>query len=365
MNRIINLGILILLFSCSIEQTKEFETSKTKSKIFVEEYMNSNKVPGMQIAISFKGNLVFSKGFGYSNIELDIPVNTKSKFKIASVSKPIAAVLTARLFQNSVVDIDKPVNETLLQFSNKEDFTLRQLYCHAAGIRHYEAKDTATAKFHNNIQNGLNIIKNDTLLYKPGLKYSYSSYGYNVAGAYIERITNQQFVDLLRDSLFIPLNMNNSTIDDPYRIISNRVSGYELNEKGEIVNARFFDNRYKIPAGGILTTAEDLTIIGNELLYGNYLNERSKELLFTPFQYDGEDFSDTGFGWVVTKDNSGNRVFGHLGGITGGCSIILIYPDLELIIAWLGNRDTDWSPEPAFRVADYFIENIKKEYPLK
>lgn len=349
-----------MLFSCSNKPTGEYNDSIKKSVSYVENYMESKQVPGMQIAVSLKGDLVFSNGFGYSNIELEIPVHTKSKFKIASVSKPIAAVLTARLFQNSVIDIDKPVNE-LINFSNSEDFTLRQLYCHASGIRHYEAKDTAASKYHNDIQNGLNIIKNDTLLYKPGLKYSYSSYGYNIAGAYIEKVTKQQIENLLSDSLFVPLHMNNSTIDDPYKIISNRVSGYELNEKDEIVNARFFDNRYKIPAGGILTSAEDLITFGNELLYGNYLNKSSKELLFTPFQYYGEDFSDTGFGWVVTIDKSDNRVFGHLGGITGGCSIILIYPDLELIIVWLGNRDTDWSPEPAFTVADYFIENIKKE----
>ncbi len=323
--------------------------------------MESTKVPGMQIAISHKGELVFSNGFGYSNIELNVPISTKSKFKIASVSKPIAAVLTARLFQNAVVDIDKPVNEILTQFSDKKEFTLRQLYCHAAGIRHYLAKDTSATKFHNDIQNGMNIIKNDTLLYEPGFRYSYSSYGYNIAGAYIEKVANQRFGKLLVDSLFVPLGMDNSTIDDPYRIISNRVSGYELNEKSEIVNARFFDNRYKIPAGGILTTAEDLIAFGNGLLYGDYLNETSKKLLFTPFQYDGEKDSDTGFGWVVTKDKSSNRVYGHLGGITGGCSIILIYPDLELIIVWLGNLDTDWSPEPAFTVADFFINKIDIE----
>ena len=207
----------------------------------------------------------------------------------------------------------------------------------------------------------MNIIKNDTLLYEPGYKYSYSSYGYNIAGAYIEKVTNQQFKKLLLDSLFIPLRMNNSTIDDPFKIISNRVSGYELNQNNEIVNARFFDNRYKIPAGGILSTAEDLIAFGDELLYGNYLNEINKKLLFTPFQYYGENDSDTGFGWVVTKDKSGNRVYGHLGGITGGCSIILIYPDLELMIVWIGNLDTDWDPEPAFTIADFFINKLKNE----
>ena len=147
MKRYIQIIIFILLFSCSNKQTGDFSDSIEKTESYVETYMESRKVPGMQIAISHNGNLVFSKGFGYSNIELDIPVNIKSKFRIASVSKPVAAVLTARLYQNAAIDIDKPVSEKLTQFSNKKDFTLRQLYSHAAGIRHYLAKDTSASNF--------------------------------------------------------------------------------------------------------------------------------------------------------------------------------------------------------------------------
>ncbi len=344
------------MLSCSSDFKKNFDGSVEKSKSYIETYMESNKVPGMQIAVSYEGDIVWSKGFGYSNLEYSIPVNQKAKFKIASVSKPVTAVLTARLYQSKVLNIDKPVSKKLLQFSNEKGFTLRQLFSHAAGIRHYLPKDTSATVYHNDIQTGLNIVKDDTLLYTPGYRFSYSSYGYNIAGAYIEKVLNQQFEGLLNDSLFIPLQMKNSTIDNPFRLIPNRVSGYELNGEGEITNARFFDNRYKIPAGGMLSTAEDLVKLGNELLYGQYLNNNSKKLLFTPFKYSGEKESDLGFGWLILKDESGNRFYAHLGGITGGCSIILVYPDLELIVVWLGNLDVHWSPEPAITIADFFID---------
>lgn len=74
----------------------------------------------------------------------------------------------------------------------KTEFTLRQLYSHAAGIRHYLPKDTSATRFHNNIQTGLKIAKDDTLLYLPGYKFSYSSYGYNIAGAYITSRCNRK-----------------------------------------------------------------------------------------------------------------------------------------------------------------------------
>lgn len=361
MNKIIQILICTLLLSCSSDFNKNFDGSVEKSESYVETYMESNKVPGMQVAVSYGGDIIWSKGFGYSNLEFSIPVNPKAKFRIASVSKPLTAVLTARLYQSKVLNIDKPVSSKLSEFSNEKRFTLRQLFSHAAGIRHYLPKDTSTTIYHNNIQAGLNIVKDDTLLYTPGYRFSYSSYGYNITGAYIEKALNQEFEDLLNDSLFMPLQMNNSTIDNPFELIPNRVSGYELNEESEIINARFFDNRYKVPAGGMLSTAEDLVKLGNELLYGQYLNDSSKKLLFTPFKYSGEKESDLGFGWLVLKDEFGNKFYAHLGGNTGGCSIILIYPELELIVAWLGNRDVHWSPEPALTIAEFFIDKIENK----
>ncbi len=68
-----------------------------------------------------------------------------------------------------------------------------------------------------------------------------------------------------------------------------------------------------------------------------------------------------GFGWIVTNDESGNKLYGHLGGITGGCSAIMIYPDQELIVVWLGNLNTDWSAEPSITIANFFIDMLKDE----
>jgi len=363
MNKGILILICILIVSCSDEKTTDFKTTTEKSERYVLDFMKSNHIPGMQIAVSHKGELVWSEGFGNSNLELETPVSCTSKFRIASVSKPITAVLTAYLYQNGEMAIDSSVNQYLGGISNANwDFTVRQLMCHAAGVRHYLAKDTSFIKCHNNIQKGLNIVKTDSLLYEPGSKFSYSSYGYNIIGAYIEKVTEQTFDELLRDSLFVPLNMPNSTIDDPYSLIPNRTSAYQLNEDGEITNASFFDNRYKIPAGGMLSTAEDLIQFGNALLYGEYLTESSIKLLFTPYKYKDEKESDTGFGWITTHDDNGNKLYGHLGGTTGGCSAIMIYPEKELVIAWLGNLDADWSDVPTKTIADFFLKEIERPH---
>jgi len=360
MKRLIQLLIGLACVVYANAQQPDFTSSIPQSERYVSEFMDAHQVPGMQIAVSHKNKLVWSDSFGYSNLELEIPVTKPSKFRIASVSKPVTAVLTAYLCQIGILDIDASVNDYFRELSNgRWDFTVRQLMSHAAGVRHYRPSDVNQAKYHSSIADGFHIIVNDSLLYEPGSRFSYSSYGYNIIAGYIECVTAQPFGDLVMDSLFIPLQMVHSAIDHPYEIIPNRTSGYQLSEEGEVINAAFFDNRYKIPAGGMLSTAEDLVLFGNALLYGDYLSTESKELLFTPFVYRDEKESDTGFGWVTTVDEQGNKLYGHLGGITGGCAAIMIYPDKELVIVWLGNLDADWSDIPTKTVANYFLEAIK------
>ena len=360
MNRLIQLFIGLACVVNAKAQQADFASSITQSERYVSEFMEARQVPGMQIAVSHKDELVWSECFGYSNLELEISVTKQSKFRIASVSKSVSAVLTAYLYQNGIVDIDASVNDYFSELSNgRWDFTIRQLMSHASGVRHYRPSDVNHTQYHGSLADGLHIIANDSLLYEPGARFSYSSYGYNIIAGYIECVTAQSFGDLVVDSLFTPLNMAHSAIDHPYQLIPHRTAGYQLNEEGEVINAAFFDNRYKIPAGGMLSTAEDLVQFGNALLYGDYLSTESKGLLFTPFVYRDEKESDTGFGWVTTVDDQENKLYGHLGGITGGCAAIMIYPEQGLVIVWLGNLDADWSDIPTKTVANFFLKEIK------
>lgn len=349
--------LLIFLSACEESPESNFARAINLSRQFVESYMEETKVPGMSICVSYKNDIIWSEGFGFADIENNVFVTPLSKFRVASVSKPITAVLTAYLHEKGCLDIDAKIYNYVKSFPKKRwDFSIRDLICHGAGIRHYRDADTTYKKFHSNIQSGLKIFQHDTLLFEPKSRFSYSSYSYNLVGAAIENITGDNFSNILHDSLFVCLGMKNSTADSPIKIISNRVSPYIINETGEIVNAPFFDNRYKIPAGGILSTPEDLAVFANQTINGDFISEETKNLLFTPYQFTEESESDTGFGWIVTKDNAGNKLYGHLGGISGGCSALLIYPDRDLIIAWTGNLNTEWSEKPTQIIANYFLD---------
>jgi CubicO group peptidase (beta-lactamase class C family) len=75
---------------------------------------------------------------------------------------------------------------------------------------------------------------------------------------------------------------------------------------------------------------------------------------------DGEDIG-FGLGWVITRDDAGRPLWGHLGGVVGGCSALLIYPDEQLVVALAANLDADWSERPAATVGSLFLEAIEDE----
>mgnify|MGYP001603059999 CR=1 FL=1 len=355
--------LLVLIPLLMLSKETDFNRARQKSSIYIREYMKKKQIPGMSVAVRHLGKPVWSDGFGYSNLELKVPAKANTRFRIASVSKPLTAVLTAYLFQQEQIDIDAPVNDLLPNLSNlKWPVTIRQLMHHAAGIRHYRKNDIQKKSYHDSITRGMKIIETDPLLYKPGSRFSYSSYGYNIIGAYLEKRMNNTFESLLHDYLFKPLNMSQSVIDHPYRIIPNRSAPYVLDRQRLLINAPFFDNRYKIPSGGILSTSEDLVRLGDRIIDPaiGYLKKRTIDMMFTPYSYRDEKESDTGFGWVVMRDKKNRRHYFHLGGNSGGCAALLIYPDpkYRLVVCWLGNLDANWSDKPIKQIASFFLDAI-------
>jgi serine beta-lactamase-like protein LACTB len=148
----------------------------------------------MVVAVSKNNEVIYSRGFGYSDIENNIKANCSTVMRIASISKPITIVVAAKLIELNKLDIDKPINEYIdnlptFKYKNKEyEITTRQLMCHTSGIRHYKEEtqkekkekektsgegDTAFAEFYlnkkfKNTKDALSIFINDELVNEPG-----------------------------------------------------------------------------------------------------------------------------------------------------------------------------------------------------
>jgi len=147
------------------------------------------RMPGLQVAVAVAGKLVWSEGFGYADRERKIPVTNATQFRIGSVSKPLTAAGLALLYERRKVDLDAPVQRYVPSFPAKRyPITTRELAGHLAGIRHYQDDEFLLNRHFNTVRDGLTIFERDSLLFPPGTKYSYSSYGWNLIAAVIEAL---------------------------------------------------------------------------------------------------------------------------------------------------------------------------------
>uniref|UniRef100_A0A8C3KPE2 Lactamase beta n=1 Tax=Calidris pygmaea TaxID=425635 RepID=A0A8C3KPE2_9CHAR len=197
----------------------------------------------------------------------------------------------------------------------------------------------------------LKIFKNDPLFFKPGSQFLYSTYGFTLLSAVVERASGQKFTDyMLR--MFRDLDMLSTVLDDNEAMIYNRARCYVYNKKGRLVNAPYVDNSYKWAGGGFLSSVGDLLKFGNALLYSyqagqfknthgkllpGYLKPDTVAMMWTPVPKTEVSWDRDGkyaMAWAVVekKQQCGccrqqKHYASHTGGAVGASSVLLILPE--------------------------------------
>ena len=233
------------------------------ARVMITALMAESGTPGMSVAVGIDGSVVWAEGFGYADVENRAPVWEETKFRIGSVSKPLTAAAVGLLVEQGRLDLDVPVQSCVPTFPQKRwPITTRQVAGHLSGIRHYRGDEPLSAVPYRTVRDGLAIFQDDTLLFQPGERFSYSSYGWNLISAVIEGASGQNFLSYMRQNVFDPLGMQHTVADHPDSITPHRTRFYERNEDGGIVNAPYVDNSYKWAGGGFLSTPSDLVKFG-------------------------------------------------------------------------------------------------------
>lgn len=346
------------------EQKKTFQDKIKKAQEMVETTMAIQGIPGLSIAVSVDGKMVWKSGFGYANLESSAKCTSDSVMRIASISKPITATLAAIQVENGKLDLDADIRKYLSEFPakkfNNEDvtITMRQLLSHSAGIRHYENpkkksksledpnnNNTEVPEFLSNKPyattiDALEIFKNDDLVQKPGSKFSYTTYGLTLAGAVLEKCSGKTYRQLATQ-LFSDLGMRNTQLDSKEKIVAGRVSYYQRNPKNVLENCPEVDCSYKYAGGGIISNVTDLLIFANAILH-SYRLETKENLIkrdtirkFITEQVEVDSKTTTGLGWFLVdgkdvKSLDGNVAnspfFYHTGAAVGASSVLLVKP---------------------------------------
>ncbi len=321
----------------------------------VGELLARQPIPGVAGAAAVNGDLVWSEGFGYADLEQRIPVTGQSMFRIGSVSKPITAAAVMRLVETGRLDLDAPVQRYVPDFPDKPwPITTRQLAGHLAGIRHYRGLEFLLNRPFATVRAGLALFERDSLLHEPGTAYFYSSYGWNLISAVVEGAAGEEFLAHLRRAVFTPLRLLHTAPDRKDSVIPERTRFYGI-RNGVAMPEPEVDNSYKWAGGGLLSTPEDLVRLASAHLAPGYLMAASLETLFTSQRTMAGEETGYGIGWYVAKDAAGRRVVRHGGGSVGGTAMLLLYPDQGVAVAIVANVSGAEYRDVPRRIAEAFV----------
>ena len=192
-------------------------------------------------------------------------------------------------------------------------------------------------KHYANLSEAVRHFGDDPLLFAPGEKMQYSSYGFVVVGCAIEGASGSTFIEYMQQAVFGPAGMAATFPDDPAKIIPHRSRGYEKAKEGTLENAPLFDPSDRLPGGGWLSTSEDLARFAAAVMAGKVVALPVLEEMWKRSCASARTHQcGYGLGWAVAQ-LAGHRVIGHNGGQAGSSTCLKILPERQLAIAIMTN----------------------------
>lgn len=356
--------LFIPFFSCSLktsEQNENEDENKTKElanieaeslvTFMVNELMKLPSMPpGISLAISSNNNIIFSKGFGYTNLKTKKMVTPETQFRAGSLSRLITITSLVKLIEDGKLSFDDKLHELLPNYPKKKhSFTIKQLASGLSGMENYTAQDTFTQTNYNSVDEALSVFSHVPLAHKPGEKYKYSIHSYTLLSKVIEKVSNQTFIDALNQDIFSPLSMNATGIEDLKNRSEQMTGLFKLNEeeinKGYLMQIDTLkDYSYSWAGAGIISTPTDLLKLANSYTNGFI----KKEELNTVFEIQKLNSGDTireTIGWDKNWDMDDRKVFEQDGSAEGTRNIVSVFPYEKLSIALMTNAFRLWAVE--------------------
>jgi len=272
--------------------------------------MSRSGIPGLSVAVVVDHTLRWSNGYGLADVENFVPAKATTAYRLGSISKPITAAAVMQLVERGKLDLDAPIQKYCPAFPQKQwPVTARLLLGHLAGVRHYKNDaEYGSTRHYNGVVEGLEMFKDDPLLFEPGTKYSYTTHGFAVLGCAVEGASGVSFPDYERENVFKPAGMDRIRVDNVTDIIPNRAQGYWKTQGGELKNSNLADTSYKIPGGGFISTVEDLARFAIAMQTGVLVKKETLDQMWTSQKTRDGKATGYGMGWGVSERNSMKEV---------------------------------------------------------
>lgn len=314
--------------------------------------------PGCAVGVMQDGKLAYGRGYGSANLDYGVPIDTRSVFYLASVSKQVTAFAVALAAQEGKLSFDDDVRKYITELSDYgTPFTIRHLVHHTSGVRDYLTLIPLSGRHADDAWTDASLLalvtRQKGLNFAPGTEFLYSNTGYVLLAEIVKRATGQSLRQYADARIFQPLGMRDTHFhDDAGAIVPRRVIGYVRSPDGWRMNHWFsFD---KVGDGGLYSTIEDLAKWDANFYSGQVGGGALQQQVIQRGVLTKGDTIPYAFGLNITSYR-GLRAIEHGGSLTGFRTNLLRFPEQRFGVVVLCNTPTANPAQVARRVADVYL----------
>jgi D-alanyl-D-alanine carboxypeptidase len=340
----ISLAALLAVSLVTVPLARQVASAATgsleaRADAIVAAALKEQSIPGISVAVWREGRTDLTKGYGLANVELDVPADPSTVYRIGSITKQFTAAAIMRLVEAGKLSLDDPIEKHLADFPTAGcRITIRHLLAHTSGIKSYTGlgpKFWDVSRLDYPHEKLVALFKDEPPDFQPGEKYQYNNSGYYLLGMIIEKVTGESYAEHMRRTFFEPLALTSTRYCDNEPIITHRAAGYELRE-GRVVNATLLSMKAPFSAGALCSNVTDLVAWTAALMNGKVVTRASLEQMTTPATLNDGKPTTYGFGLAITE-RDGRKVISHGGGINGFTCFMTYLPDKPTTIVVLTN----------------------------
>jgi CubicO group peptidase (beta-lactamase class C family) len=339
-----------------------------KFEKYLDKLIEKDDIPGLSIAISFQEEVLYSKGFGYRDIENKEEMTPDTILGIASVSKSFTSIAIAQLIEQGKISYEDSITEFFPNFKvpgeyDPSDIKVKHLLNHTAGFPPMESlgysiaanteadPDEDRSRFTedhqvNSMEEFVEFLSNADyeMLGKPGEYLSYSNDSYGLLGGIVENITSMTFADYVKENIFLPLGMNRSLFEAKELENYEDVTTLYYKKDGEVKSSNYWQEAPPFDAvGWIKSSANDLIKYGQMYANGGtykgkriVTEERLEGMLSKDADY--QSYGKYGYAFSIQENYNGVTLVAHSGSFKGVSAYFGFVPEVNLSVVVLCNR---------------------------
>lgn len=310
----------------------------------VKQYMAQDQIPGMAVAVTYKGRVVLTKGYGMADLSTGAPVTPQTQFAVGSVTKSFTGEAVLLLAQKpslikepgiKSLNLDAPIGNYLRDRgrfhlpANWANLTSRELLNMSSGTP-IPSSDPLISWYEV-----INASASNDLVFPPGTQFLYSNTNTWLAGELVSQLSGQTYEQFVTRNILRPLGMTHTTFLTADSFLPGQATGYELTQRGQLVQAQSYPaSQWTYSSGNMVSSAADTAKYLSGLQQGKILSPSMYKTMWTPTYLPrpgyNPAFATPGLGWddahSITARPNGVEIY-KAGNIPGYSSEVALFWD--------------------------------------